>query len=288
MMALAARKLHRSSEVMAKSWPLTLVFERLICLVKLSPISSSIIPHTTSDEKACVQDWIRKVGGLVNVGLDVAQVWQDTLVNTIDRDGNMQPINMINRHALTSRALQVQVKSRQRQVKADRQKKLGERKNSEDNSDRACLVSSIQCSKLSLRPSEFDCHLKHYRDDGFDIPAGLEEKGIFNLDDMRSVTYFNKSNPPPLNSHRKTVNPDLTVFSWLVDLALVFAPSREGNRSWKILIRLFLFRRSIRYKNDPEILAMTNLIAAYQQNEILEIGTISSSHEFIALWIPPL
>ena len=31
---------------------------------------------------------------------------------------------------------------------------------------------------------------------------------------------------------------------------------------------------SYRYKNDPEILAMTNLIAAYQKNEILEFEKI--------------
>lgn len=29
-----------------------------------------------------------------------------------------------------------------------------------------------------------------------------------------------------------------------------------------------------RYKNDPEVLAMTNLIAAYQRNEILEFEKI--------------
>ncbi|CAJ2648207.1 unnamed protein product [Trifolium pratense] len=43
-------------------------------------------------------------GGLVKAGLDVAQMWLDgdeTLVNTIDRDGNMSPINMINGHAIT-------------------------------------------------------------------------------------------------------------------------------------------------------------------------------------------
>ena len=36
--------------------------------------------------------------------LDVAQIWlngDETLVNTIDRDGNMLPINMINGHSLT-------------------------------------------------------------------------------------------------------------------------------------------------------------------------------------------
>lgn len=32
--------------------------------------------------------------------------------------------------------------------------------------------------------------------------------------------------------------------------------------------------RPCRYKNDPEILAMTNLIAAYQRNEILEFEKI--------------
>nr|KAJ0220125.1 hypothetical protein LSAT_V11C200052290 [Lactuca sativa] len=37
-------------------------------------------------------------------GLDVAQICLDgdeTLVNTIDRDGNMLPVNMINGHAVT-------------------------------------------------------------------------------------------------------------------------------------------------------------------------------------------
>lgn len=43
-------------------------------------------------------------GGLVTAGLDVAQMWLDgdeTLVNTIDRDGNMSPINMVDGHAIT-------------------------------------------------------------------------------------------------------------------------------------------------------------------------------------------
>jgi len=51
-------------------------------------------------------------GGLVKAGLDVAQIWLDgdeTLVNTIDRDGNMMPINMINGHALTHDPLVVLV-----------------------------------------------------------------------------------------------------------------------------------------------------------------------------------
>lgn len=43
-------------------------------------------------------------GGLVKVGLDVAQMWLDgdeTLVNTVDRSGTTLPINMVNGHALT-------------------------------------------------------------------------------------------------------------------------------------------------------------------------------------------
>ena len=44
--------------------------------------------------------------------LDVAQIWlngDETLVNTIDRDRNMLPINMINGHALTRDLLVVLV-----------------------------------------------------------------------------------------------------------------------------------------------------------------------------------
>ena len=51
-------------------------------------------------------------GGLVKAGLDVAQIWLDgdeTLVNTIDRDGNMLPINMVNGHAKTHDPLVVLV-----------------------------------------------------------------------------------------------------------------------------------------------------------------------------------
>ncbi|KAL3034044.1 hypothetical protein AAZX31_02G169800 [Glycine max] len=43
-------------------------------------------------------------GGLVKVGLDVTQMWlygNKTLVNTIDKDGNMLPINMVDGHAIT-------------------------------------------------------------------------------------------------------------------------------------------------------------------------------------------
>lgn len=41
---------------------------------------------------------------MVKAGLDVAQIWLDgdeTLVNTIDRSGEMLPINMVNGHAIT-------------------------------------------------------------------------------------------------------------------------------------------------------------------------------------------
>ena len=51
-------------------------------------------------------------GGLVKAGLDVAQIWLDgdeTLVNTIDRDGNMSPISMIDGHAITHDPLVVLV-----------------------------------------------------------------------------------------------------------------------------------------------------------------------------------
>ncbi|KAJ9548362.1 hypothetical protein OSB04_020905 [Centaurea solstitialis] len=140
--------------------------------IKLSPISSAIIPHRTSDghvsktgyvkllafsqtaaadmkhaihelENQGVESYILDLrnnpastqkltfflvvlfdfflkliqvcflqGGLVKAGLDVAQIWLDgdeTLVNTIDRDGNMLPINMINGHALTRDPLVVLV-----------------------------------------------------------------------------------------------------------------------------------------------------------------------------------
>lgn len=48
----------------------------------------------------------------MKAGLDVAQIWLDgdeTLVNTIDREGNMLPINMVNGHALTHDPLVVLV-----------------------------------------------------------------------------------------------------------------------------------------------------------------------------------
>ncbi|KAE8683599.1 Carboxyl-terminal-processing peptidase 3 [Hibiscus syriacus] len=114
-------------------------------LIRLSPISSTVIPHRTPDgqltktgyvklltfsqtaatdmkntihemENQGVQSYILDLrnnpGGLVKVGLDVAQIWLDgneTLVNTIDRDGHMSPINMANGHALTHDPLVVLV-----------------------------------------------------------------------------------------------------------------------------------------------------------------------------------
>ncbi|KAL7609998.1 hypothetical protein Lser_V15G12629 [Lactuca serriola] len=100
--------------------------------IRLSPISSVIIPHRTPNghvsktgyvkllafsqtaatdmkhairelENQGVESYILDLrnnpGGLVKAGLDVAQIWLDgdeTLVNTTDRDGNMLPISMIN------------------------------------------------------------------------------------------------------------------------------------------------------------------------------------------------
>ncbi|KAA8517035.1 hypothetical protein F0562_017147 [Nyssa sinensis] len=114
-------------------------------VIKLSPLSSAIIPHRTPDghllktgyvklsafsqtaaadmenaihemENQGVDSYILDLrnnpGGLVKAGLDVAQIWldgNDTLVNTIDRDGNMFPINMVNGHAVTHDPLVVLV-----------------------------------------------------------------------------------------------------------------------------------------------------------------------------------
>uniref|UniRef100_A0A0C9RPT5 C-terminal processing peptidase n=1 Tax=Wollemia nobilis TaxID=56998 RepID=A0A0C9RPT5_9CONI len=113
--------------------------------ILLSPVSSAIIPHKTPDghliktgyvrlsafsqnaamdmenainalENQDVESYILDLrnnpGGLVKVGLDVAQIWLDgneTVVNTIDRDGNMSPINIANGHALTRDPLVVLV-----------------------------------------------------------------------------------------------------------------------------------------------------------------------------------
>ncbi|GAB4851581.1 Carboxyl-terminal-processing peptidase 3, chloroplastic [Ancistrocladus abbreviatus] len=113
--------------------------------IKLSPISSAIIPHRTPDghlsktgyvklstfsqtaasdmekvihqlEDQGVQSYILDLrnnpGGLVKAGLDVAQIWLDgeeTLVNTVDRSGNMFPINTVDGHAITHDPLVVLV-----------------------------------------------------------------------------------------------------------------------------------------------------------------------------------
>ncbi|ESQ44309.1 hypothetical protein EUTSA_v10005897mg [Eutrema salsugineum] len=113
--------------------------------IKLSPISSAIIPHKTPDgrlaktgyvklnafsqtaasdmenavhemENQNVQSYILDLrnnpGGLVKAGLDVAQLWLDgdeTLVYTINREGVTSPINMIDGHALTHDPLVVLV-----------------------------------------------------------------------------------------------------------------------------------------------------------------------------------
>uniref|UniRef100_A0A7N0UU65 C-terminal processing peptidase n=1 Tax=Kalanchoe fedtschenkoi TaxID=63787 RepID=A0A7N0UU65_KALFE len=113
--------------------------------IKLSPISSAIINHRTPDgrisktgyvklsafsqtaaadmedaiydmEDQGVESYILDLrnnpGGLVKAGLDVAQIWLDgdeTVVNTIDRDGHMLPINLVDGHAITHDPLVVLV-----------------------------------------------------------------------------------------------------------------------------------------------------------------------------------
>lgn len=113
--------------------------------IKFSPISSAIITHKTPDgyltktgyvklsefsqtaapdmenairelESQGVNSYILDLrnnpGGLVKAGLDVAQIWLDgdeTLVNTVDREGNMQPINIVDGHAITHDPLVVLV-----------------------------------------------------------------------------------------------------------------------------------------------------------------------------------
>ncbi|RWW40106.1 hypothetical protein BHE74_00054504 [Ensete ventricosum] len=85
-------------------------------VIKLSPISSTIISHISIDGHELKTGYVRlsafSQGGLVKAGLDVAQIWLDgdeTLVNTIDREGNMLPITMVNGHALTRDPLVVLV-----------------------------------------------------------------------------------------------------------------------------------------------------------------------------------
>ncbi|KAJ3694654.1 hypothetical protein LUZ60_000031 [Juncus effusus] len=114
-------------------------------VIRLSPLSSTIISHKLNDgqvsktgyvrlsafsqtaamemenavkemENQGVQSYILDLrnnpGGLVRAGLEVAEIWLDgnwTLVNTIDRDGNMLPINMAKSRALTHDPLVVLV-----------------------------------------------------------------------------------------------------------------------------------------------------------------------------------
>ncbi|XWS43178.1 hypothetical protein CRYUN_Cryun16bG0080500 [Craigia yunnanensis] len=85
-------------------------------LIRLSPISSTVIPHRTPDGRLTKTGYVKlstfSQGGLVKAGLDVAQIWLDgneTLVNTVDRDGYMSPINMFNGHAVTHDPLVVLV-----------------------------------------------------------------------------------------------------------------------------------------------------------------------------------
>ncbi|XP_008808206.1 carboxyl-terminal-processing peptidase 3, chloroplastic isoform X1 [Phoenix dactylifera] len=113
--------------------------------IKLSPISSTVISYKSSDGHESKTGYVRlsafsqnaaaemqnaihqlevqgaqsyildlrnNPGGLVKAGLDVAQIWLDgdeTLVNTIDRDGYLLPINMVNGHAITHDPLVVLV-----------------------------------------------------------------------------------------------------------------------------------------------------------------------------------
>ncbi|KAL6145272.1 hypothetical protein ACLB2K_055960 [Fragaria x ananassa] len=113
--------------------------------IKLSPISTATIPHRTPDghltktgyvklsafsqtAAADMENAIKEMksqgvhsyildlrnnpGGLVKAGLDVAQIWLDgdeTLVNTVDREGNLLPINMVDGHAITHDPLVVLV-----------------------------------------------------------------------------------------------------------------------------------------------------------------------------------
>ncbi|KAG9134972.1 hypothetical protein Leryth_001265 [Lithospermum erythrorhizon] len=106
-------------------------------VIRLSPLSGAIISHTLPDGhqsktgyvklsafsqtaamemedtistmktqgvQSFILDLRNNPGGLVKAGLDVAQIWLDgdeTLVNTIDRSGNLLPISMVNGHAIT-------------------------------------------------------------------------------------------------------------------------------------------------------------------------------------------
>ncbi|KAK3132290.1 hypothetical protein QOZ80_6AG0519060 [Eleusine coracana subsp. coracana] len=106
-------------------------------VINLSPLSTTIISHRSNDGQECKTGYVRLAafsqtaaaemenaikrmeddgvqsyildlrnnpGGLVKAGLDVAQMWLDgdeTLVNTVDRSGDVLPINMTHGHSLT-------------------------------------------------------------------------------------------------------------------------------------------------------------------------------------------
>lgn len=114
-------------------------------VINLSPLSTAIISHRSGDglegktgyvrlaafsqtaaaemenavkkmEDEGVQSYILDLrnnpGGLVKAGLDVAQIWLDgdeTLVNTVDREGNVRAINMVQGQSLTHDPLVVLV-----------------------------------------------------------------------------------------------------------------------------------------------------------------------------------
>uniref|UniRef100_A0A0D3GFX8 PDZ domain-containing protein n=1 Tax=Oryza barthii TaxID=65489 RepID=A0A0D3GFX8_9ORYZ len=85
-------------------------------VINLSPLSTAIISHRSDDGRECKTGYVRLAafsqGGLVKAGLDVAQMWLDgneTLVNTVDREGNVLPINMARGHSLTHDPLVVLV-----------------------------------------------------------------------------------------------------------------------------------------------------------------------------------
>ncbi|BBH07377.1 Ankyrin repeat family protein [Prunus dulcis] len=86
--------------------------ERLLGELKKS------VRNRAKPEGSIIEAWVQYESltfcgmGLVKAGLDVAQIWLDgdeTLVNTIDREGNLLPINMVNGHAITHDPLVVLV-----------------------------------------------------------------------------------------------------------------------------------------------------------------------------------
>lgn len=136
-------KLHNDSDFKSNSGYREVNLPREV--IKLSPISSTIIPHKAPDGHQTKTGYVRlsafsqtaavdmentvqkmedqgvrsyildlrnNPGGLVKAGLDVARIWlngNDTLVNTIDREGHMDPINIVGGHALTNDPLVVLV-----------------------------------------------------------------------------------------------------------------------------------------------------------------------------------